>query len=213
MQRNLRIFTITAASSAFLIAAFAGPVTAADIIDQQQTATPQQVRSTSFAGTTPIGQEFTPGLNSIEFVDFFIEDAGSDVGPGASFQVKIHSNTIGGTVVGTSNTTFVTDGTNTGGGTTYTRFTFPSPVALTPGSLYVFDVLQLAPVVSGNINFGLGGRTSDSYAGGRAITDGTAEPNFDYNFREGLVPEPAAAGMLATVGAVGLLRRSRRRGA
>jgi hypothetical protein len=48
----------------------------------------------------------------LNFVDLYIGDAGGDIGPGASLKVVIHSGSITGTVLGTSNTVFVTDNTN-----------------------------------------------------------------------------------------------------
>jgi hypothetical protein len=63
-----------------------------------------------------IAQEFTPTFNSLNFVDLYIGDAGGDIGPGASFKVVIHSGSITGTVLGTSNTAFVPDNTKLGVG-------------------------------------------------------------------------------------------------
>ena len=53
---------------------------------------------------------------SLSFVDLFIEDHGSDSGPGANFTVRIRSGTISGTVLGYTSA-FVADNTNLGGGT------------------------------------------------------------------------------------------------
>jgi hypothetical protein len=65
-------------------------------VDQSYVPTTGQGFNSSFAGNLPIGQTFTPTLNSLSFVDLYIGDAGSDIGPGASFEVKIHSGSIGG---------------------------------------------------------------------------------------------------------------------
>src|SRR5439155_4926684 len=53
--------------------------------DQSNTPAPYQTYSTSYSGNLPMGQEFKPTLSSLSFVDLFIEDHGSDSGPGANF--------------------------------------------------------------------------------------------------------------------------------
>lgn len=160
-----------------------GPLT-----DQSNTASPYYVYNLSAASNQPLGQEFRPTLSALNYVDVFIEDAGSDIGPGANFQVKIHADTITGAVVGTSDITFVPDGTNTGGGSTYTRFNFSATAALNPGATYVLEVLQLS-TGSGTANFGLVGDNPniETYSAGRAILDGTpVTTGFDFLFRTGL---------------------------
>src|SRR5262245_6376913 len=116
-----------------------GPAT-----DQSNTPAPWQMYNISYSGHIPIGQEFRPNLSGLNFVDLFIEDAGSDIGPGANFQVRIRSGSITGPILGTSAVTFVPDGTNTGGGSTYTRFNFSSMVPLTPGATHVIEITQLS---------------------------------------------------------------------
>jgi hypothetical protein len=96
--------------------------------DQSNTPAPYQTYSTSAGSNLPMGQEFKPTLSSLSFVDLFIEDHGSDTGPGANFTARIRAGTITGTVLGYTSA-FVADNTNLGGGNTYTRFNFrrPSP--------------------------------------------------------------------------------------
>jgi hypothetical protein len=191
-----------------------------DVIDQSYLPTTGQGFNVSASVNLPLGQEFTPTLSSLNFVDMFIGDAGSDVGPGASFRVLIHSSTITGTVLGTSNTVGVADNTNLGVGNyanfIVTRFTFASSVFLTPGQLAVIEVQQQGTIVPGNSNFlAYGGPlNSSTYAGGRGIVNGAAQANFDFAFREGVltaVPEPTSIVLcglgLAGVGLVGWRRR------
>jgi hypothetical protein len=184
-----------------------------DIIDQSYIPVTGQGFNTSFSGNLPIGQEFTPALSSLNFVDLFIGDAGSDIGPGASFQVVIHSGTIGGSVLGTSTTSFVADNTNLGVGLyanfIITRFAFSAPVTLVPGSLDVIEFKQLAPILTGNFNFlAYGGPLNGStYAGGKGIVNGSEMAGFDFAFREGItstVPEPSTA-IVAMLGAVAFI--------
>ena len=167
--------------------------------------------NTSYAGDLPIGQSFTPSLTGLNFVDVLLQDAGSDTGPGASFQVKIHSASITGSVLGTSNVTAVPDNLNLGLGSNegYTRFLFPSTVSLTPGQLDVLEVVQLQPITSGNFNFALtGNNNTTGYTLGDAIINGQTQANFDFAFREGVVPEPTSL-LLAGVGFALLAPRRR----
>src|SRR5438270_646527 len=98
-----------------IIAAFVSGLVArttrGDIVDQSYIPVTGQGYNISSSGNLPMGQEFTPTLATLNFVDLFIGDAGSDVGPGANFQVTIHSGSIGGPVLGTSNVSFVPDNT------------------------------------------------------------------------------------------------------
>jgi hypothetical protein len=172
----------------------------ADVIDQSYVPVTGQDFNTSDSGNLPLGQSFTPTLGSVDFVKLYIQDAGSDIGPGTSFEVMIRAGTIGGAILGTSNVVSVPDNLNLGIGLfanfTTTRFDFAAPIALTPGQVYVIDIVQLPPIVTGNFNFAAGGGplNSSAYAGGTAIVNGAALPGFDFAFQEGVhaVPEPAS---------------------
>ncbi len=182
----------------------------ADFIDQSNTANVTQFYNTNSSTNLPIGQEFTPTLGSLDFVDLHVDDAGSDIGPGADFFVNIRMGTIGGTIVGTSDTIHVPDGTNTGGGITITRLLFSTPVSLTPGSLYVLQVVQTGSIGGSNGNFGIAGNFGNTYTHGDAIIGGSGSPNFDFYFREGTVPEPGSL-VLLSIGGLGFLALARRR--
>src|SRR5262249_2948251 len=169
------------------------PASGSSATDQSNTPSPYQTYSTSYGPGLPIGQEFKPAFSSLDFVDLFIEDHGSDTGPGANFTVNIRANTITGTVLGSASA-FVADNTNLGGGNTYTHFSFSSSVALTPGATYIIDVVQNGPIVTGNSVFSLDGDNpngTDLYTAGRAIIGGApVTNNFDFNFREGTSSTP-----------------------
>jgi hypothetical protein len=215
---------VAVAAAALLVVSVAGP-TRAETIDQEYLPVTGQGYNTGVSSNLPIGQEFTPTLDALDFVDLFIGDAGSDAGPGASFEVNIRGGSIGGTILGTSNVAFVADGTNTGVGLyadfVVTRFTFDAPVALTPGLVAVIEVVQLGPIMPSNGNFIVyGGPLSGStYAGGRAIIDGAAVSGFDFAFREGInaavIPEPSTLALCGPVVLMGLAgwRSIRRRAA
>jgi len=207
--------------STLLLGALAQTSFGGDIIDQSYIPITGEGFNTSASQNLPIGQGFTPTLNSLSFVDLYLGDAGSDIGPGASFQVVIHSGSITGTVLGTSNTVFVPDNTNLGVGLyadfIVTRFTFAAPVSLVPNSLDVIEFMQLPPIVTGNDNFAAygGPLPGSTYPGGQGIVNGSPETGFDFAFDEGIftssVPEPSSfflVGVACVVGVVGgLLRR------
>lgn len=205
------------AVAAFLLVPVAAGRADGDQIDQSNLVTPSQNYNTSYSGNLPIGQEFTPSLAGLDFVDLRVADAGSDTGPGTNFQLQVREASILGTVIGTSETVYVPDNTNLGGGDIITRFLFPSVVALTPGSLYVIEVIQQTPSFGdGTGNFAItAGALGGTYAGGTGIVDGSAI-NRDFIFAEGLtsaaVPEPAAAAMLG-LGLLGVAAVSARRAA
>jgi hypothetical protein len=193
-----------------------------DTIDQSYIPITGEGFNTSASSNLPIGQEFTPTLNSLSFVNLYIGDAGSDIGPGASFEVIIHSGSITGTVLGTSDTVFIPDNTNLGVGLyadfIVTKFTFAAPVSLVPNSLDVIEFVQLPPIVTGNDNFiAYGGPLPGStYPGGQGVVNGAPETGYDFAFSEGVlgsaVPEPSTfvLGVIGAAGVVGgLLRRKR----
>ncbi len=159
--------------------------------DQSNTPTPYNMYNLSYAGSLPIGQEFRPSLSSLNYVDLFIEDAGSDIGPGANFTVRIRAGTITGTILAYTSG-YVPDGTNTGGGSTYSRFMFSSPVSLTPGSTYVIQVIQTSTGTgTGNFMLVADSPSADTYTSGRAIISGTpSTTNVDFLFREGVSSQP-----------------------
>jgi len=160
-------------------------------------------------------------FNSVSFVDLLIDDAATGgSGNPANVQVNIRAGSITGTILGSSTAT-VPPGTNTGGGTKLTDFSFATPIALTPGSTYVIETFQTAPIIitppsQSNINYlWCGGPIgSSTYPNGDAYISGKLQTGFDFAFQEGInsVPEPTSLVLVALgVGGVLLSAGLRRR--
>jgi hypothetical protein len=146
---------------------------------------------------SPVGQSFTPMISGMDAVDLWTEDFANGNGYGAELYVNIREATIYGTILGTSDTLQLPDN--------YpfhqypfsygTHFTFPSLISLTPGEVYVIEV-----VVVGGLdwewialhNWGVASfGYADSpgyvdYAGGMQIVNGVESPGSDLWFQEGL---------------------------
>jgi len=150
----------------------------------------------------PSGQSFIPTFSSVGFVQFYFTDAGNN-SLGSTIAVNLWSGSIGtGTLLGTSASVSMPD-LFTGQST----FFFTAPIDLNPGTTYYFQ-----PVIQSGDPFqiGVGGLT---YPNGQAYFQGTAHPNLDIWFREGIVvPEPSIFS-LSILGLFGfcVLSRSQRR--
>jgi hypothetical protein len=109
--------------------------------------------------------------------------------------------------------TFIPDGTNTGGGNILTRFNFTTPVPLTPGAQYVWQIEQVGTIVPGNSNFGIAGDPvgSGAYLNGHAIIDGAIVAGNDFWFQEGIVPVPEPTSLVMVGMGLFVLVKSRRR--
>ncbi|MCB7129688.1 MAG: hypothetical protein J3T61_09140, partial [Candidatus Brocadiales bacterium] len=161
----------------------------ADIIDQFNPRSPSGGQCYSEDFFRPLGQEFTPQLDQLDFVDLLIDDVNIGSNPDATYQVNIRDGTVAGPLLASSAVTVIPDGTNTGGGDTFTRFDFPSPVPLTPGEIHVIELFEVGEHVPNysvcGSNFGAG-----TYPGGNAILQGGSILNTDLWFVEGVVSEP-----------------------
>ncbi len=156
------------------------------------------------------GQEFTPLLNGLDFVDVdLLPQSPTNTG---TFEIAIHQGTITAPVMGLSDQ--VTRQPGTSGNNTH--FTFPTTVALTPGDTYVLEVLQIAGnsgwAVEVPVSAIVDGQTIDmSYAGGRLVYGGVPQGTEDMIFQEGLVVPEAGVGSFCLLGVLvfGLIRGSR----
>src|SRR6476661_5898900 len=87
---------------------------------------------------TPIGQGFTPTLNSLSFVDLFTEDFNTQSGAtGGVISVEIHSQTINGPILGVS-----APDSLPARFFGITHFTFATPVSLQPGNPYFIQIVH-----------------------------------------------------------------------
>jgi hypothetical protein len=165
------------------------------VYDQQSTG---NVDASMLLGRSPMGQSFTPTLDSINFVDLFLVD--NDTSVSSTVAVNIRSGSITGAILGTSlpvTLPSLSVGTN--------DFLFSSSIALIPGTQYFLE-----PVVVSGGTFVLAELTFVQYAGGDAIYDGVAHSDRDFWFQEGVVsnvPEPSLAALLLIGSGVMYCRR------
>jgi hypothetical protein len=141
---------------------------------------------------SPIGQSFTPMLAGLDVVELWTEDSTLDNGFGVEIYVNIREANIYGPILGTSYLLQLEDSFQG-----VTRFIFPSLVSLTPGKLYVIEVIAVggeAWIVYYNWGIGSSGGPYSTYPGGTWILNGEEVPENDLWFREGLAnPTPQSS--------------------
>jgi hypothetical protein len=129
----------------------------------------------------PLGQSFTPSLFGVGFVRVYLFGAVSGTSS-ANFSVNLRADSISGSILGT--TAPVSINNPFGGAVT---FLFNSPIPVTPGTTYYFDLVAQSTSTWG-VNL-----APYNYSGGTAILQGTPSLNVDLWFREGIiVPEPSS---------------------
>ncbi len=159
------------------------------LIDQQTTNIIEG--SVGIQTSQPLGQLFTPTLSSVGFVSFNLYDADPFHSLGANVYANLRSNSINGTVIGSTSPVFMPNDFYG-----ITNFLFSIPVTVTPGSMYCFEL------VIGQNSDGFASYESDgSYLGGNVIFQGTSVPGYNLWFREGIVvPEPSAFSLVISCG-------------
>jgi hypothetical protein len=183
----------------------------------------------------PAGQEFTPTLNSLNYVNLRTQDfqqtnnavpaqlyvtilEPTPSGGGQQTAAAFLQNPLGGTVIGQSLIVTLQPGFGQSsllGG--LTTFNFSSAVPLTPGTPYALQVHLLtagnwafldnagSPPFYSNVTYYAGG------GNGFILGNPNFAPEFDLYFQEGMtVPEPSTIALIGT-GLLGLLIRHRRR--
>ncbi len=126
----------------------------------------------------PVGQTFKPSFAGLDAVELWTEDQwdGECAGAGARLQVNLREAAIDGPLLGSSSPVVLPDCFK---GIAF--FGFPSLIALTPGKVYVVEVV----IMSGD-NWGVvWQQISDAYPRGESVVLG-AGGHSDIWFREGL---------------------------
>jgi hypothetical protein len=144
----------------------------------------------------PMGQSFTPTLDSIDFVQLEFAVAGISNQLGATIYVNLWSDSISnGTLLSSTYPIFIPDNAFN----LVTNFTFSTPVSLTPGTVYYLQPYQ---ELGGDHRMTVIDSQIYNYPRGTAYFQGAPDlNNSDLWFREGVldVPEPSAAA-LALIG-------------
>jgi hypothetical protein len=145
-------------------------------------------------GGAPVGQTFTPRFTFLDFVELTMNSQSPTVG-GTAF-VRIRSGGLIGPILGTSQTVTLPPG---GTPLTVAHFDFVLPPTLTPGLMYLIEVVA----TSGSLGVFVTGWGTDPYSGGYAIFQGTPRLTDDLWFREGRngpsAVEPASWGGIKAV--------------
>jgi hypothetical protein len=173
------------------------------LIYDQQSSTDEYIPAYGESGVTmqqiakPWGQSFTPSLSGIDFIRLKLDDNTPGDGGGAAIYVNLRSDSISGTILGTTATVSMRDGFRGN-----TNFLFGTTILLTPGVTYYLEPLIVPG--SGPWNAVI---SEYLYPGGSYIVGGSPVFQSDLWFREGvIVPEPAP-GLLLLGGAALLAGR------
>jgi MYXO-CTERM domain-containing protein len=134
----------------------------------------------------------------LDFVSLYVN---GDFQP-VSLYINIRSGSPSGAIIGTTDQVVFP-----GGMVGPTNFLFASPVSVTSGVTYYFEILGTASGGSWGVNRGAYG-----YAGGMVyFPGGFSSPNSDLWFQEGIIvpaPEPGTLGLgLVGVGVLAWMRR------
>ena len=135
----------------------------------------------------PIGQEFIPTENFLDIVQLYLNDQTNGDGVGISAFIRIRQGTIDGPIVGTSNSVFFRDpGPDSFSPLFLSEFTFVPALPLTPGQVYVIEVVNTS---EGDIGIFGNGFGIDGYPAGNAYFEGELFKGegapFDLWFRTG----------------------------
>lgn len=145
-------------------------------------------------GGSFVGQSFLPTFASLDVVELQMNvQAPNNTSSGSAF-VRIRSASPAGAILGTSSSVTITNpNPNSALPTQLVHFDFLAPLALTPLTLHVLEVVH-----DGGTGLGVftSGFNNNTYADGAAFFQGASQPNADLFFREGTstapaVPEPS----------------------
>lgn len=167
----------------------------------QQSATEETVRGSliEIGPSQPLGQSFTPALNSIGFVRLKLDDAKKGNDLGSTMIVLLRQSTITGPVIASTDPVALIDGFYGP-----VNFYFSSTVPVAAGTKYCLQPMIQSGDRVGIVAYNYG------YVGGSEFYRGIPSGS-DLWFREGIiidVPEPGSNALLL-LGAFALLRANR----
>ena len=149
----------------------------------------------------PIGQSFVPALSSVGFVRLYVSDSSFPTGSPATVYVNLLAGSITGTVLGA---TIPLD--LSGGFYGFTNFLFSTPVSVTPGTTYYFQLVANSADDWRTSIIGVYGFDGTPYLNGVPYGSGSSQ----LWFREGIVvPEPSLSLALLAGGALLCFRRKK----
>ena len=147
-------------------------------VEYDQTYTPQEIFAWwSARALGPVGQEFVPQVERLDLVDLLVLNQDPSAPVPALVFVRIHRDSIGGGLVGTSATLIVPYPNESP-----VRFEFDIPLVTQVGSMYV---VELATVSSAGNPSIAAGADVDLYPPGHAIVAGIRLQRRDMWFRTG----------------------------
>jgi len=138
----------------------------ANVCNIDQSNDPAPTGGSSVPALAPLGQSFTPSTSSFNAVDLYLNLPSVVPMGNGDVEVRIHSGSITDPLIATSSN--IVTVTNAGIPVERYRFKFASPVAVTPGNLYVIEVVHTAGATVGVWGAGA------TYPGGTRITNGAA---------------------------------------
>jgi len=175
------------------------------LIDQQSADESSPTESGSPLGLgTRMLQSFTPAFSSIDFVRLKLATAVGGPGLPAYVDVRLWSAWPSGRQLAMTELETIPDGFDG-----YVVFRFQTPVPLTPGTTYFINANR-----QGEQEVFWASDSRLGYPGGMGYSGGTARPQWDFWFQEGIVvPEPTTTALLFVgLGALGAARWFRRKG-
>ena len=212
MRENLkrevsRLIPATAILFSLFVTTFDLSKSYGDVIDQRWEIpnSPYAWESCSIKNNSPIGQEFTSGMNNITGVELSIRDAYPPSGI-ATVDVTIRNDTIQGPILASGTNTF----TSTSDKWLWLYFDFGGSVPLSVGNRYVIE----ASMSSGS-EFWCWNAWKDADGiglPGRLIRDGEfLDKGYAFGFRTYAIPEPGTILLLGIGAAIANKKAKRKR--
>jgi hypothetical protein len=196
---EIKSTVVTTVLFSLFITAFESRTSLGDVIDQRWEIPNSSYSwfSYSVKNGSPIGQEFTAGMNNITGVELSMDLVTNPPDNTATFNIVIRDDTIQGQILASGTNTF----TSTSDEWLWLYFDFGGPVPLSVGNRYVIE----ASMSSGSEFWTWNAWTDADGIGlpGRLIRDGEfAYPDYTFGFRTYAVPEPVTILLLGLGAAI-----------